>query len=109
MTYVGPIDPAVQAVLNLYANAPVNDGDHGDGTGYYRSVQPEPAIENFVTTRWDYTFSPKNSVFARYIFDTGSITDPTDWQPGGPVSGSVQRPEQLRHDRGQDDVLLVAG
>ena len=81
LTYVGPIDPAVQAVLNLYANAPVNDGDHGDGTGYYRSVQPEPGSENFVTTRWDYTFSPKNSAFARYIFDTGSITDPTVGSP----------------------------
>jgi hypothetical protein len=38
LAYVGPVDPAVQAVLNLYANSPVNDGDLGNGTGYFRTV-----------------------------------------------------------------------
>jgi outer membrane receptor protein involved in Fe transport len=37
----------------------------------------QPANEDYVNTRWDYTLSQRNSIFARYIFDNGSLVDPT--------------------------------
>jgi outer membrane receptor protein involved in Fe transport len=37
----------------------------------------EPANEDYVNTRWDYTLSQTNTIFARYVFDNGSLIDPT--------------------------------
>jgi outer membrane receptor protein involved in Fe transport len=37
----------------------------------------QPANEDYVNTRWDYTLSQNNTLFARYVFDNGSLIDPT--------------------------------
>ena len=41
------------------------------------SMSPEPANEDYVNTRWDYVLSESNTIFGRYVFDNGSLVDPT--------------------------------
>ncbi|MGA8869880.1 MAG: carboxypeptidase regulatory-like domain-containing protein, partial [Candidatus Acidiferrales bacterium] len=36
-----------------------------------------PANEDYVNTRWDYIFSSSNTMFGRYVFDNGSLLDPS--------------------------------
>jgi len=36
-----------------------------------------PANEDYVNARWDYTLSSSNTIFARYVFDNGSLSDPS--------------------------------
>ena len=36
-----------------------------------------PANEDYVNTRWDYVLSSSNTIFARYVFDNGSLLDPS--------------------------------
>ncbi len=38
---------------------------------------PEPANEDYLNTRWDYVLSESNTIFGRYVFDDGSLVDPT--------------------------------
>ena len=38
---------------------------------------PEPANEDYINTRWDYVLSESNTIFGRYVFDNGSLVDPT--------------------------------
>lgn len=37
----------------------------------------EPANEDYINTRWDYTLSSNNTIFARYVYDNGKLIDPT--------------------------------
>jgi len=37
----------------------------------------QPASEDYVNTRWDYNLSDNTTFFARYVFDNGSLTDPS--------------------------------
>jgi hypothetical protein len=36
----------------------------------------QPANEDYVNARWDYTLSPTDTIFARYVFDNGGLTQP---------------------------------
>ena len=36
----------------------------------------QPANEDYVNTRVDYTLSPNNSAFVRYVYDNGALTQP---------------------------------
>ncbi len=70
-----PVNPASQAILNLY---PVSSTTPVAGS----PVVPislngsQPANEDYLNARWDYHASEKDSFFARYIIDNGSLTDP---------------------------------
>jgi len=71
-----PVNPASQAILNLYPAMGPGSTEIGGGIGQIITRGLQPANEDYVTTRWDYHVTPSDSIFARYVFDNGSLTDP---------------------------------
>jgi Carboxypeptidase regulatory-like domain/TonB-dependent Receptor Plug Domain len=75
-----PVNPASQAILNLYPaavpGAPNFIGDLGNGIAQIALSGVQPANEDYVNTRWDYVLSPTDTIFARYVFDNGALTQP---------------------------------
>jgi hypothetical protein len=71
-----PLNPASQAILNLYPAIGPGSTELGGGIAQVILSGTEPANEDYITTRWDYRFSGSDDVFARYVFDNGSLTDP---------------------------------
>ncbi len=85
-----PVSPASAAILALYptgsgsgvelplsgnaCSTPPNCGPSGVEQITLRGSQP--ANEDYFNARWDYHLSSSDSVFARYIFDNGSLTEP---------------------------------
>jgi hypothetical protein len=76
-----PLDPASQAIMALYPTGgteiPLQGFGGPSGLDQITVNGVSPANEDYVNTRWDYTVSSKNSIFARYVFDNGSLTDPS--------------------------------
>jgi len=94
-----PLNPASQAIMALYPTGGASAieqnllGGPGSICASQESPSPEncgpsgveqitvnglsPANEDYVNTRWDYTLSSNNTIFARYVFDNGSLTDPS--------------------------------
>ena len=85
-----PVNSASAAILALYPSggasatelllpgaicgSSTDCGPSGTNQIVLRGAQP--ANEDYITARWDYHLSPKDSIFARYILDNGSLTDP---------------------------------
>ena len=84
-----PLNPTSAAIMALYPTGgteicgdgrvlPDCSGDLGPtGLDQLTVNGPEPANEDYVNTRWDYVLSEKNTIFGRYVFDDGSLVDPT--------------------------------
>jgi hypothetical protein len=84
-----PLNASSQAIMALYPTGGTEiceDGaiqavctSHGGPTGLDQITVNgiSPANEDYVNTRWDYTLSSNNTIFARYVFDNGSLTDPS--------------------------------
>jgi hypothetical protein len=81
LTYVG-VSPAIQPLLNILPVPTTSSG----GLGQIYTVGRQPANENYVNARVDYTLTPKTSLFARYVRDYANLTDPyaTTTVPGFP-------------------------
>ncbi|MEE8350378.1 MAG: hypothetical protein V3R94_12455, partial [Acidobacteriota bacterium] len=62
-----PIDPAVQPYLDLFAVP--NGVDFGDGTAQHNFTTTNPVRENYFLVKIDHTFSPSDSIDARYFID----------------------------------------
>lgn len=61
------VDPKVVPFLNFY---PLPNGrDFGDGTALWSGSATQPSDENMFVVRIDHSFSDKDSIFARYLFD----------------------------------------
>jgi hypothetical protein len=75
-TAVVPLNPASQAILNLYPAVGPGSTELGGGIAQIVLRGTQPANEDYVNTRVDYTLSPTNSAFVRYVFDNGSLTEP---------------------------------
>ncbi|MBV8897494.1 MAG: TonB-dependent receptor [Acidobacteriaceae bacterium] len=75
-----PVNPASQAILNLYPAAVPGArnflGNRGNGIAQISLTGTQPANEDYVSTRWDSVFSSTNNAFVRYVFDNGSLTQP---------------------------------
>jgi hypothetical protein len=73
LAYVG-LGPDVAATMALYPVPPTNN----PVTGIVSVPQTagQPASENYVLGRFDYTFSDKDSFFARYFSDRVNLTEP---------------------------------
>lgn len=71
-----PVNPASQAILNLYPTVGPGSTELGDGIAQVIRTGSQPANEDYVTTRWDYHLSQNDAIFARYVFDNGSLRDP---------------------------------
>lgn len=51
------------------------------GAGIYTSIGKNVSEENYLLARMDYTFSANDSIFARYVRDTGTFTTPFSGSP----------------------------
>ena len=71
-----PVSPASQAILNLYPAATANDTIPGTPLAQIRTSGAQPANEDYFNVRWDYHLTDTDSLFARYIFDNGTLTEP---------------------------------
>jgi hypothetical protein len=84
-----PLNPASQAIMALYPTGGTEiplAGTQGlcgsptcgpSGLDQITVNGTSPANEDYVNTRWDYIFSPSNTMFGRYVFDNGSLLDPS--------------------------------
>lgn len=76
-----PLNPASQAIMALYpmggTEIPLQGFGGPSGLNQITVNGVSPANEDYVNTRWDYVVSSKNSIFGRYVFDNGSLTDPS--------------------------------
>jgi Carboxypeptidase regulatory-like domain/TonB-dependent Receptor Plug Domain len=71
-----PVNSASQAILNLYPAVSPSAGIPGTPAASVTLSGTQPANEDYVNVRWDYHLSERDSVFARYIIDNGSLTEP---------------------------------
>lgn len=72
LTNVG-VSAAVRPVLDLY---PLPTTPLSGGVGQVNQVDTTTGYENYFLGRFDYTLSPKNSFFARYVSDTANFIEP---------------------------------
>lgn len=70
------VNPAVQAALNVFPPLTPAAQEIGGGVATDVARGFEPAHEDYVNTRWDFAVSSSDSIFARYVFDNGNLTDP---------------------------------
>jgi hypothetical protein len=67
------INPAIAPLLALY---PLPTTTLSGGVGSISEVDSQVGNENYVLARIDYTMSPKDSLFVRYVRDYGDIVSP---------------------------------
>ena len=67
---------AIEPALALYPKPSPAAKEIGGGVDQDYIVGNEPAREDYLNTRWDYTLGAKDSVFARYVYDNGKMTNP---------------------------------
>jgi outer membrane receptor protein involved in Fe transport len=70
-----PLNSGIAAALALYPAPSPAATERGGGVDQDLIVGNEPAHENYLNTRWDYTLGSKDSVFARYVYDNGNMTN----------------------------------
>jgi hypothetical protein len=71
--------PGVAATMALYPVPPGNNAK--TGIVPISQTGSQPASENYVLGRFDYTFSDKDSFFARYLSDRVQLTEPFPSSP----------------------------
>ncbi len=71
-----PVSSASEAILSLYPSASLGAAIAGTPVAQVSLNGAQPANEDYFNVRWDYHLSSSDSVFARYIFDNGSLTEP---------------------------------
>ena len=71
-----PVSSASQAILKLYPEASPNGVVPGSPLASVALQGSQPANEDYGNVRWDYHGSENDNLFARYIIDNGSLTDP---------------------------------
>jgi hypothetical protein len=74
------IPPQIQTILGYY---PLPTQPIGGGVGQVQTTGKQVGNEDYFLGRVDYTLSSKDSIFARYISDRASFTDPFS---GGPIT-----------------------
>jgi hypothetical protein len=74
LTNVG-VAPNIASTLALY---PLPTSELGGGIGHITNVANQTGHENYVLARFDCTFSPRDSLFLRYVSDRGSLHEPFD-------------------------------
>ena len=67
---------AIAPALALYPAPSPAATEIGGGTDQDSVVGYEPGNENYLNTRWDYTLGAKDNLFARYVYDNGTMTNP---------------------------------
>src|SRR5215471_9565834 len=66
--------PSVKPIVDLY---PIPTTDLGAGIGTLITIGGQTANENYYLGRFDYIFSPRDSMFARYVDDVGTLIGTT--------------------------------
>jgi hypothetical protein len=84
------ISPQIKSILDLY---PLPTTNLGNGVGSIPQVDTQTGNENYFLGRIDYTMSPRNSLFVRYVRDFGDVTMPflgSPLPPRWPEIGSTR-------------------
>ena len=71
-----PVNPASQAILNLYPVPAPSAAIPGTPVASLTLNGSQPANEDYGEIRWDYHVSSRDAIFARYIIDNGSLMEP---------------------------------
>ena len=91
------VNSKVAPILALYP-LPTTQGNNGVGS--IPQVDTQTGNENYLLGRIDYTISPKDSLFVRYVRDFGDTTMPFLGSPlPPPMAGSGLHPQPIRNDR----------
>jgi len=84
------VNAAIKPILDLY---PLPTTNLGNGVGSIPQVDTQTGNENYLLGRIDYTISPKDSLFVRYVRDFGDTTMPflgSPLPPRWPEIGSTR-------------------
>src|SRR5262245_23537621 len=84
------VNPAIKPILDLY---PLPTTQLSNGGGSIPQVDTQTGNENYLLGRIDYTMSPRNSLFVRYVRDFGDTTMPflgSPLPPRWPEVGSTR-------------------
>jgi hypothetical protein len=84
LAHVGFASPAIAAAMALYPTATTS---LGGGIGNAFQTGSEIGNENYLLGRFDYTLSEKDSIFARYVLDKSTFTNPN------PNNGAIGWPD----------------
>jgi uncharacterized membrane protein len=79
LAFVGFASPALAAAMATFPTATIpilNAQGLPTGAGNAFADGSQPASENYLLSRFDYSISTKDSVFARYVIDKSSFTNP---------------------------------
>ena len=71
-----PLNPASQAILNLYPAPPPGSNSAQSISALVTLNGSQPANEDYVNVRWDFHATENASFFARYNFDNGTLIEP---------------------------------
>jgi hypothetical protein len=75
------VSPSVALTLS---SLPVGASGSANGLGSYIGVAGQPINENYFLGRFDYSFSSKDTIFARYFSDRATNVDPFPYSTGVP-------------------------
>lgn len=70
----------------------------GDGNGTLSQESPNPASENYFAIRVDHQLTDKQSIFARFTFDQGSLTRPDALPITSVTAETNTRYTTIQHD-----------
>jgi len=76
------VNPAVAGAIAVLPPLTAAAQEIGGGLSTDVAHGFQPANEDYVNARWDYTLGSKDNLFARYVFDNGRLTDPFAGSPG---------------------------
>jgi type 1 fimbria pilin len=79
----GPVNPAIQALLNFWPLPTPGTDNPVTGTGEYYSIGQNPVNEDYLLARIDHKIGPKDSFFGRFVRDRGNYQDPFDQSSRG--------------------------
>jgi hypothetical protein len=84
----GVVDPQIRPFLESY---PLPNGEaFGTTRGEFIQPRTRTTDEHYLMARVDHQFSSGSSVFARYTFDDGEVSDPSRLNTGGLTKTRVQ-------------------
>ncbi len=90
------VDPTMAKLVALY---PLPNGPVFGDTGLYSFANPTVSRQDFVTTRLDHSFGPKDRLFGRYSFEGGKRSLETDFRAASRTNVTQQHAAVIEHMR----------
>jgi Carboxypeptidase regulatory-like domain len=78
-TGVVAVDPNILRFMNAFIPPPNGSLFGGGDTGIYTFSGQQVTPENYFTTRIDHKFSPADTLYGTYMFDSGTVRQPDEF------------------------------